>query len=127
MCRHRPGGNLACDLVVVTMLLLVYIDETHRQISAARNVYTLEQRIEINAVHAASRWKMREFLARPGVHDNHFGRHASSDEQSRCRLVKCRIAWPLATHGPSGNDLPSIRVDYLELVGDRNENEKCRP
>src|SRR5207249_205472 len=113
-------------LVMVSILLVIDINKAGRQLSSPRDVYTLPRRIKIDAVHPVRGWKVSDFLARLGVHDNHFGRSAGADEQARGRLVEGSVAWALAAYLPSRNYLPFVRVDYLDLVGNGNEHKKRR-
>src|SRR5438093_1335674 len=113
-------------LVMVSILLVIDINKAGRQLSSPRDVYTLPRRIKIDAVHPVRGWKVSDFLARLGVHDNHFGRSAGADGQARGRLVEGSVAWALAADLPSRNYLPFVRVDYLDLVGNGNEHKKRR-
>src|ERR1700680_1527687 len=67
-----PRRDFANNLVVVSVLLLIDIRETSRQVPSSRDVHPLSERVKVDAVHTPSRGEMSDFLTRLGVHGNHF-------------------------------------------------------
>src|SRR6266852_4230844 len=116
-----PRGNPSNLCVVIGVVLLVDEHRANIEASAAGNVHALARCIEIDAIHALNRWKVCNFLARRGVHDNQCRRGAGTDKQPVRGFIKCPIARPLAAHRPRGENLALSSIDDLDLTADRIE------
>src|SRR2546425_6039815 len=119
-----PCRDLPRVLVVVSVCLVIDIDETRRQLSSSRDVHTLSRRVKIDAVHAVRSWQVGDFLARFGVYDNHFGRSAGTHEHAKGRPIEGGVAWVLAAYLPSRNYLSFFRIDHLDLVSNGDAHKK---
>jgi len=90
--------NLRYCFVVVSILLLIDVCKTSRQVSSARNRYSLASCIKVDAVHIVGRWEMSDFLARLRVHGNHFRRRVGSNKHPGRVFIERSIAgWSLVT------------------------------